>query len=398
MSNEFDEGSFTRHLFLFGYYIVCMSKHTKSNSHSIYRPSGSTRVSRKRIYRIPNPKMNGGGFFESIFGGAETPNSTETNSANMSITPSSVETPTSPDNVNTTGSVETPTVTPNNMNMSGSVETPTVTPNTMNMSGSVDTPSSSGSVETLITPPDNMNIPESPSGSVDPLSDMSTSTNTISPIDNSLPEVDTKDASASSSIMDTISGAYNAAKDSFTNEVEGAASLNANESSPPSIAESPMDTSSDVESIEKDDFGDDEHKNTEPVIGDLIKLLSDKDDQINKLLGQLESANKNFADANNKLVECLTSKISSEDTLVQSEDTSPMMSAMTSPESEMGVPVSAIGSPESAMSDGNFIGSDLETPISQSSTESMAVESSKGGKTRNRVKKQRRTRRKQIRG
>ena len=368
---------------MFGYYIVCMPKLTKSISHSIYRPSGSTRVSRKRIYRVP--KMNGGGFFESIFGGAETPNSATTDSMNMSTTSGSAETPMTPNNVNMTGSVATPIEV-----MPESVEPSITTPDNINMSGSVETPSSLESVEPSITTPDNMNMSGSQEGSVDPLSDMSTSTNTISPIDNSLPEVDKKDTSTSSSIMDTISGAYTAAKDSFSNEVESAASLSPAESSP-------MDTSPPMDNVstDEDDFAMDEPKSTQPVIGDLIKLLSDKDDQISSLLGQLESANKNFADANNKLVECLTSKISGDDTLTQ---TTPMVSAMTSPDS-------AMGSPGSAMSDGNTIESDHESPFGQSSTESMDDESNKGvfesrmgGKTRNRVKKQRRTRRKQMRG
>ena len=362
-----------------------MPKLTKSISHSIYRPSGSTRVSRKRIYRVP--KMNGGGFFESIFGGAETPNSAATDSMNMSTTSGSAETPTIPDNVNMTGSVKTPIEV-----MSESVEPPTATPDNVNI-----TESPLGSVEPSIAPPDDMNMSESPSGSVAPLSDMSTSTNTISPIDNSLPEVDTKNTSTSSSIMDTISGAYNAAKDSLTNEVGNAASPSAAESSPMD-ASSPMDNVS----TDEDDFAVDEPQSPQPVIGDLIKLLSDKDNQISNLLDQLESANKNFADANNKLVECLTSKISSENTLVQS---SPLVSAITSPGSEMSFPGSEMSSPESAMSEGNPIESDRESPFGQSSTESMGDESNKGvfesrmgGKTRNRVKKQRRTRRKQMRG
>lgn len=347
-----------------------MSKLTKSNSHSIYRPSGSTRVSRKRIYRIPNPKMNGGGFLSSIFGGVmDEPKPAATDSADMSTTPSSVETP--------------------NEGMPGSVETPSVTNDNMNMSGSVDTPSPSGSVETSITTPDNMpgsvDTP-SPSESVDTISDMSTSANTISPIDNSFPKDDTpaKDASTSSSIMDTISGAYNAAKDSFTNEVEGAAASTSIDKSPS------MDTSSDTESIEEDDIVE-----KEPVIRDFIKLLSDRDAQISTLLDQLKSANNNFADANNKLVECLTSKISSEDTLAQS---SPMMSEMSSIGPAMGSPGPEMDSPGFPMSEANTSGSDVETPLGQSPTESMGVESNKGGKTRNRVKKQRRTRRKQMRG
>ena len=333
--------------------------------------------------------MNGGGFFESIFGGAETPNSTATSSANMSTTSGSVETPTTADNVSMSGSVKTP-----NEGMPASIDTSIATADNMNMSGSVDTPSPSGSVDTSIATP-NMNMPgtletPSPLGSVEPLSDMSTSTNTISPIDNSLPEVDTpaKDASTSSSIMDTISGAYNAAKESLTNEVESVSPQTAD-------ASSPMETSSDNESIKEDDFVMDEPKSTEPVIGDLMKMLGDKDAQISNLLDQLESANKNFADANNKLVECLTSKISGDDTLAQS---SPMISEMSSIGPEMSSIGPEMSSPGFPMSEANTSGSDVETPLGQSPTESMGVESRMGGKTRNRVKKQRRTRRKKMRG
>ena len=275
--------------------------------------------------------MNGGGFFESIFGGAETPNSTATSSANMSTTSGSVETPTTADNVSMSGSVKTP-----NEGMPASIDTSIATPN-MNMPGTLETPS--------------------PLGSVEPLSDMSTSTNTISPIDNSLPEVDTpaKDASTSSSIMDTISGAYNAAKESLTNEVESVSPQTAD-------ASSPMETSSDNESIKEDDFVMDEPKSTEPVIGDLMKMLGDKDAQISNLLDQLESANKNFADANNKLVECLTSKISGDDTLAQS---SPMISEMSSIGPEMSSIGPEMSSPGFPMSEANTSGSDVETPFGQ---------------------------------
>jgi len=343
-------------------------------------------MSRKRIYRVP--KMNGGGFFESLFGGAETPNSTATNSANMSTTSGSIETPTIQDNVNMTGSVDTPS--PSIESMSGSVKTSIATPDDMNMSGSVDTPSPSiesmpRSVETSIATPDNMNM----SGSVEtPIESMPGSVDTpsppvtISPIDNSFPKDDTsaKDAPAPS-LFDNV---YKSVTDSFNNEMESVAP------SPSSIEESPsMDASSDNESMKEDDFVMNEPKSTEPVVGDLIKLLSDKDEQIRNLLGQLESANKNFADTNNKLVECLTSKIPSENTLAQS---SPMMSEMSSIGPEMSSLGPQLDSPGFPMSEANTSGSDRDTPFGQSPTESRM-----GGKTRNRVKKQRRTRRKQMR-
>jgi len=358
-----------------------MSKLTRSNSHSIYRPSGSTRVSRKRIYRVPNPKMKGGGFFEGFFGGAETSatsNSTTTNEGD--------KTPTTPGNVNMTGSVETPT----------DDITETAETQIEGMTGSVNT---------------------TPDGVAEPQSDMSTST-TIPPIDNSLPENtksdnqenDKKNDPASSSIMDTISGAWSAATDSFNREKNSAKSLmdasptdsidkssqmdiasdNDEESSQMDIASdndeesSQMDTASDNDD---DDLVGDKPQNTEPVIGDLIKLLSEKDVQISTLLGQLDSANKNFADANKKLVESLTGKNSPESATVSPEMGSPEMGSPEMGSPEMGSP--EMGSPE--------MGSPEMGSPEMGPTKSIEVESNKGGKTRNRSKKQRRTRRKQMR-